>query len=105
MTASNTTLPVFSTHRVATMIEAEWATELALAPAAWGSGLKPRDTVHVVLMDGSAVTFRYAFFLVSGEKRAIAVFTEHCGNHVFPWHEATVSVDGRVAFSQSAPEC
>jgi hypothetical protein len=102
MTASTGTFPVFSIHRVASMIEAEWAKELALAPAAGGGDFKPRDTVHVVLMDGSAVTFKYAFFLVSEEKRAIAVFTEHCGNHVFPWHEATVSIDGRLVFRQAA---
>jgi hypothetical protein len=100
MTTSSDTLPIFSTHRVDSMIEAEWARELA--PGSPDGDLKPRSTVHVALMDGSAATFNYAFFLVSEEKRAIAVFTEHCGNHVYPWHEARVSVDGRVVFRQGA---
>ena len=28
------------------------------------------------------------FALVSEELKAIAVFTEHCGHHVYPYHEA-----------------
>jgi hypothetical protein len=41
-------------------------------------------------MDGSSVEFKYAFALHWPEKRAIAVFTEHCGHHVFPDAEASV---------------
>jgi hypothetical protein len=51
-------------------------------------------------MDGSAMTYKYAYFLVSEEKQSIAVFTEHCGNHVLPWKGATVSVDGSVVFRE-----
>jgi hypothetical protein len=47
--------------------------------------------LRVALMDGSFVQFRYAFAVASDAKRAIAVFTEHCGYHVFPNHEAVIS--------------
>jgi hypothetical protein len=43
-------------------------------------------------MDGSSVEFKYAFALCWPEKRAIAVFTEHCGHHVYPDAEASVEV-------------
>ena len=33
--------------------------------------------------DGSAVNFRFAFFIKALELREVAVFTEHCGYHVF----------------------
>jgi hypothetical protein len=47
--------------------------------------------LRITLMDGSVVRFRYAFAIESETKRAIAVFTEHCGYHVFPHHEAVIS--------------
>ena len=49
------------------------------------------ESLHIQLMDGSFVQFEYAFHLVSLAKRSIAVFTEHCGYHVFPLAGATVS--------------
>ena len=52
----------------------------------------PPETVRVELMDSSSVEFRRAFAVISEGKRAIAVFTEHCGHHVFPYHEAKVLV-------------
>jgi hypothetical protein len=56
--------------------------------------------LRIELMDGSAVDFRYAFHLVNEEKRAIAVFTEHCGNHLYPNHEAKVFRDGVLVYEQ-----
>jgi hypothetical protein len=53
-------------------------------------------------MDGSFAEFRYAFALVSEHRRAIAVFTEHCGHHLFPYHEARVVMDGKVTYEQRA---
>ena len=47
--------------------------------------------IRVVLMDGSFVQFRYAFAIASEPRRAIAVFTEHCGYHVFPNHGVVIS--------------
>lgn len=49
------------------------------------------ESLHIKLVDGSFVQFEYAFHLVNEGKRAIAVFTEHCGYHVFPLHSAVVS--------------
>ena len=51
-----------------------------------------RDSLKITLMDGSYAVFKYAFAIVSEEKRAIAVFTEHCGYLVFPHHDATIEI-------------
>ena len=51
-------------------------------------------------MDESVVEFRNAFFIASDERRAIAVFTEHCGYHLFPHHEAKIFADGKLVFQQ-----
>ena len=56
------------------------------------------QAVTVELMDGSTATFQHAFPLVDEKRKAIAVFTEHCGHHLFPIHDARVSIDGRVVF-------
>jgi hypothetical protein len=86
----------------------EWAEELA---ARFGVTVEaftanptrlldfPAETVRVDLMDGSRVEFRWAFAIVSESRRAIAVFTEHCGHHVFPSHEAKVFRDGVLAYA------
>lgn len=34
--------------------------------------------------DGSSAFFRYAFYLLDNEAHEVAVFTEHCGYHIFP---------------------
>lgn len=60
----------------------------------------PLATVRVELMDDSFVEFRSACSIVSGEKRAIAVLTEHCGHHVFPIHEARIYHDGKLVYRQ-----
>ena len=60
----------------------------------------PLATVRVELMDDSFVEFRSACSIVSGEKRAIAVLTEHCGYHVFPIHEAKIYHDGKLVYRQ-----
>jgi hypothetical protein len=56
------------------------------------------QSVRVELMDGSAATFRWAFPVVDEQRKTIAVFTEHCGHHLFPIHDARVSIDERVVF-------
>jgi hypothetical protein len=45
-------------------------------------------------MDDSFVEFRYAFVIVSDKRKTLAVFTEHCGYHLFPYHEAKVEIVG-----------
>ena len=42
--------------------------------------------------DGSHVLFRYAFALTDSASGEVAVFTEHCGYHVFPLGDAEVEV-------------
>ena len=60
------------------------------------------ETIRIDLMDGSHVEFKYAFAVVSEEFRAIAVFTEHCGHHIYPYHEAKIYRDGLLQFQQAA---
>ncbi len=37
--------------------------------------------------DDSHAVFEYAFYVVDEEREELAVFTEHCGYHVFPLSE------------------
>jgi hypothetical protein len=62
----------------------------------------PIETVRIELMDDSVVEFKYAFYLVNEEQKAIAVFTEHCGHHIFPYHDAKVFCDGNLMYAQKA---
>lgn len=41
-------------------------------------------TVSIRFEDGSHVEFKYAFTIEAPEFREVAVFTEHCGYHLFP---------------------
>jgi hypothetical protein len=34
--------------------------------------------------DGSIAFFQFAFYLLDQESNEVAVFTEHCGYHIFP---------------------
>lgn len=94
---------------LAQQIELEWTEELAVYCGcaceevaekllSWFS--LPTGTIKIKLMDESCVEFRWAFFVVSEQKRAVAVFTEHCGNHVFPYHEAQIYRDGELVYEQ-----
>lgn len=47
-------------------------------------------SVRLGFPDGSYAFFRYAFHL--RDEREVAVFTEHCGYHVFPAAEIDVEV-------------
>ncbi len=95
---------------LARQIESEWASELAehfgrrtdevlqeVRP--WFEF--PSGQLRIELMDDSAVQFFWAFHIVSEGKRAIAVFTEHCGHHVFPYHEAKIYRDGTLLYEQA----
>ena len=62
----------------------------------------PHDTVRVELMDESVVEFRSALVVVNEAKKAIAVFTEHCGHHVLPFHQAKVFVGDELRYSQGS---
>jgi hypothetical protein len=45
------------------------------------------STVHIRFEDESKVEFRYAFVIEAPEFRQVAVFTEHCGYHLFQSYE------------------
>jgi hypothetical protein len=45
-------------------------------------------SVKIKYSDGTFLLFEYAFYAVNEEAEEIAVFTEHCGYHVFPLNEA-----------------
>jgi hypothetical protein len=95
---------------IAKQIEAAWATEIA---AHFGRSTDdvlqevrpwfnfPSGQLRLELMDGSIVQFNWAFHISSEAKRAIAVFTEHCGNHVFPYHEVKIYRDGALIYAQA----
>ena len=61
----------------------------------------PNGQLRIELMDGSVVQFNWAFHIASEAKRAIAVFTEHCGHHVFPFHEAKVYRDDVLVYAHA----
>lgn len=93
---------------LAQQIELEWTEELA---AYCGCALEevadkvrtfslPKGTIKIELMDESCVEFRWAFFIVSEPKRTIVVFTEHCGHHLYPYHEARIYRDGELVYEQ-----
>ena len=100
---------MFPVPRMATAIEVEWAEMLSdragctvadfLARPTFFMNY-PIETLRVELMDGSTASFKYAFALVNPDWKAIGVFTEHCGHHVFPWHEARVWRDEILDFDQ-----
>jgi hypothetical protein len=50
------------------------------------------QSVIICFPDGSQVLFRHAFALKDELAREVAVFTEHCGYHVFPLGDAAVEV-------------
>ena len=57
------------------------------------------ETCRAELMDGSTVEFRWAFAIVSEKENAVAIFSEHSGNHVFPLHEAKIFKDGTLIYA------
>ena len=108
MTRLGRTNPVYS---LATQIETEWAAELASHFGRTVDEVRhpvrpwfdfPQGRLRIELMDGSDIQFAWAFHIVSESKRTIAVFTEHCGHHLYPFHEARIFRDGRLVFQQSS---
>lgn len=43
-----------------------------------------RYNLKIDFGDGSMVFFRFAFYLIEHDWNEVAVFTEHCGYHIFP---------------------
>lgn len=64
-------------------------TELAMAQSdskfkTFGAHGFGNQHLRITFDDGSYVFFRYAFCLTDSEANEIAIFTEHCGYHIFP---------------------
>ena len=100
---------MFPVHRICDQIVTDWLPELAARTGRSEnllreSGLSAVDfepgVLRIELMDGSFVQFQYAFHLLGERHKAIAVFTEHCGYHAFPYHEARVFRDGKLLYVQ-----
>ncbi|HEX8328132.1 MAG TPA: hypothetical protein VF629_11370 [Hymenobacter sp.] len=51
------------------------------------SDFPSETTVCIRFEDGSHVEFKYAFIIAAPEFREVAVFTEHCGYHLFPLYD------------------
>lgn len=53
-----------------------------------GSSDFPADSVvRINFEDGSTAEFKYAFVMKAPEWREVAVFTEHCGYHLFTLYD------------------
>ena len=101
---------MFPIPQLAKQLEQEWAFELA---AVFGCELEafrqnptrfldfPSGTLRIELMDGSFVEFQRALHVLNEEKKTIAVFTEHTGHHLFPYHEARVIRDGKTVYEKN----
>jgi hypothetical protein len=98
--------------RLAAQLLTDWAEELSEylnrpAELIRKDGLSAVDfptneLLHIKLMDGSFVQFECAFYVVNPKKYAIAVFTEHCGYHLYPFHDAVISrITSEVVYSES----
>jgi hypothetical protein len=97
----NTESQKYPVPRHASQLIVDWAEELSRelgrpVEQILGEGLSAHDfstrsELHIKLMDGSFVQFHCAFHVVNESKCAIAVFTEHCGHHVFPFHDAVIT--------------
>ena len=99
---------MFPVPRLAQQLQHEWAEELAAHFGVSVAQLResptrvldyPSGKLLVELMDGSSLEFQWAFHIHSPSKKAIAVFSEHCGHHVFPHHEARVFRDGKLVLA------
>lgn len=62
----------------------------------------PGQSVRLSFPDGSSAFFKYAFVLEDQARQLVAVFTEHCGYHVFPAGELSIAVLNQRAPSGTA---
>lgn len=78
----------------AKQIISDWSEELATKLGRSAQELETRglnasdfpisSCVKLLFPDGSKVHSQHAFYVTSELRSAIAVFTEHCGYHIFP---------------------
>ncbi|ELI5391752.1 hypothetical protein RRJ89_004358 [Vibrio parahaemolyticus] len=43
----------------------------------------PPDSIEIIFEDDSYCKFNYAFAVINEPRQEVAIFTEHCGYHVF----------------------
>ena len=58
-----------------------------------------QNDLKVTFADGSRAFFLYSFYWIDKELKKIAVFTEHCGYHIFPLIDTkleTLGKDGNI---------
>jgi hypothetical protein len=65
------------------------------------------DEVKIVFDDGSSANFKYSFYVENPIKNVIAVFTEHCGYHLFRSSGVTVMAvpESWVEIDEAATYC
>jgi hypothetical protein len=44
----------------------------------------PNGELRITFVDDSLAHFKFSFFVTNSSRREVAIFTEHCGYHVFP---------------------
>jgi len=85
--------------RYAAIIQ-DWAEELATFLGRSASEIRenglsvsdfPHQELQIKFCDDSEARFKYAFFVESRSKKAVAVFTEHCGYFVLPAAELEIT--------------
>jgi hypothetical protein len=94
---------------IAHQIITHWADELSavlgrpkeqiLRDGLSASDFPANQSLTLTFSDGSTAHFRHAFFVKSTSRRKLAVFTEHCGYHVFPAVETVVERTTREWFT------
>gem|GEM_PF-1323784 len=63
------------------------------------------NNLRLSFEDGSSATFKGAFYLLDHTFKEVAVFTEHCGYHIFPFcveRIETIDLNGNVITSDKA---
>jgi hypothetical protein len=63
-----------------------------------------QQAVRLRFPDGSAALFLYSFVLTDEARGELAVFTEHCGYHVFPLEDTTVDTQPVDSFRGTTTE-
>jgi hypothetical protein len=53
------------------------------------------ETIYLKFPDDSEAKFHWAFYLKDEAAGELAVFTEHCGYHIFPLMETQIDVQQR----------
>ena len=56
------------------------------------SDFHANQCVRVLFGDGSTAFFLYAFYIADSTLNEAAVFTEHCGYHIFPFGETELQL-------------